>query len=65
MMAMLQWDLEQKMLLFRQRTKPKNSNEFSSAIYSIELLGDSTMISFQISDTLISVKAAKIISKNW
>lgn len=41
------------------KTKPKNSNEFSSAIYSIELLGDSTMISFQISGTLISVKAAK------
>ena len=39
--------------------KSQNSNEFSSAIYSIELLGDSTMISFQISGTLISVKAAK------
>ena len=40
-------------------TKTVNSNKISVPVYSIELLGDSTMVSFQVSGSLISIKAAK------
>ena len=41
------------------KTKTGNSNQISVAVYSIELLGDSTMVSFQVSGSLISIKAPK------
>ncbi len=41
------------------KTRAVKSNKISVPVYSIELLGDSTMVSFQISGSLISIKAAK------
>ena len=42
-----------------KETKSATNNQISAPIYTLELLGDSTMVSFQIADSLISVKAPK------
>ncbi|MDC0395109.1 TOBE domain-containing protein [Alphaproteobacteria bacterium] len=42
-----------------KETKSATTNQISATIYTLELLGDSTMVSFQIADSLISVKASK------
>ena len=42
-----------------KKAQSATNNQISATIYTLELLGDSTMVSFQIADTLISVKAPK------
>jgi multiple sugar transport system ATP-binding protein len=42
-----------------KETKSATNNQITAPIYTLELLGDSTMVSFQIADSLISVKASK------
>ncbi|MEK9532219.1 MAG: ABC transporter ATP-binding protein [Alphaproteobacteria bacterium] len=42
-----------------KETQSETNNQISAPIYTLELLGDSTMVSFQIADSLISVKAPK------
>ena len=41
------------------KTETATTNQISATIYTLELLGDSTMVSFQIANSLISVKAPK------
>ena len=41
------------------KSKATSSNLISASIYTLELLGDSTMVSFQIAGSLISIKAPK------
>ncbi len=42
-----------------KETQSETNNQISAPIYTLELLGDSTMVSFQLADSLISVKAPK------
>ena len=41
------------------KTETATTNHISATIYTLELLGDSTMVSFQIANSLVSVKAPK------
>ena len=41
------------------KTETATTNQISATIYTLELLGDSTMVSFQIANSLVSVKAPK------
>ena len=46
-------------LIKENKSKATSSNLISATIYTLELLGDSTMVSFQIAGSLISIKAPK------